>query len=80
MRVTIADIDAAIARKGEQDGYARISIQHYIDSLRAFFRYVEQSGRRPGLAAAAHLPAGGLSDPKSTLSATQQRLTVRSRQ
>jgi site-specific recombinase XerD len=51
--VTIADIDAAIARKGKQDGYARVSIQHYIDSLRAFFRYAEQSGRcRPGLAAA----------------------------
>jgi len=51
--VTIADIDAAVARKGTQDGYARTSIQGYINSLRAFFRYAEQRGWcRPGLAAA----------------------------
>jgi site-specific recombinase XerD len=51
--VTIADIDAAVARKGDQDGYARTSIQNYINSLRAFFRYAEQRGWcRPGLAAA----------------------------
>jgi site-specific recombinase XerD len=51
--VTIADIDAAIARKGDHDGYARTSIQNYINSLRAFFRYAEQRGWcRPGLAAA----------------------------
>ena len=34
--VTITDLDAAIARKGNQDGYARTSIQSYIDSLRAY--------------------------------------------
>jgi len=51
--VTIADIDAAVARKGEQDSYARVSIQHYINSLRAFFRYAEQRGWcRPGLSTA----------------------------
>ena len=51
--VTIADIDAAVARKGNQDGYARTSIQSYINSLRAFFCYAEQHGWcRPGLAAA----------------------------
>lgn len=51
--VTIADIDAAVARKGDEDGYARASIQGYINSLRAFFRYAEQRGWcRPGLAAA----------------------------
>jgi len=51
--VTISDIDAAIARKGDQDGYARTSIQNCINSLRAFFRYAEQRGWcRPGLAAA----------------------------
>jgi len=51
--VTIADIDAAVARKGDQDGYARTSIQNCINSLRAFFRYAEQRGWcRPGLAAA----------------------------
>ena len=51
--VTIADIDAAVARKGVQDGYARTSIQSCINSLRAFFRYSEQRGWcRLGLAAA----------------------------
>ena len=42
--VTIADIDAAIARKGNQDGYARTSIQNYVNAVRAFFRYAEQQG------------------------------------
>jgi site-specific recombinase XerD len=52
-QVTIADIDAAVARKGDEDGYARTSIQGYINSLRAFFRYAEQQGWcRPGLATA----------------------------
>jgi integrase/recombinase XerD len=51
--VTIADLDAAVARKGDQDGYARTSIQGYINSLRAFFCYAEQRGWcRPGLAEA----------------------------
>lgn len=51
--VTIADIDAAVARKGNEDGYARTSIQNCINSLRAFFRYAEQRGWcRPGLTAA----------------------------
>jgi integrase/recombinase XerD len=55
--VTIADIDAAIARKGDQDGYARTSIQNYANTLRAFFRYAEQCGWcRPGLAAAIMSP------------------------
>lgn len=51
--VTIADLDAAVARKGDQDGYARTSLQGYINSLRAFFHYAERRGWcRPGLAAA----------------------------
>jgi site-specific recombinase XerD len=51
--VTIADIDAAVARKGTEDGYARTSIQNCINSLRAFFRYAEQRAWcRPGLAVA----------------------------
>ena len=55
--VTIADIDAAIARKGDQDGYSRTSIQNYANTLRAFFRYAEQCGWcRPGLAAAIMSP------------------------
>jgi integrase/recombinase XerD len=51
--VTIADIDAAVARKGDQDGYARTSIQSYINAIPAFFYYAEQRGWcRPGLSAA----------------------------
>lgn len=52
-QISIVDIDAAIARKGDQDGYARTSMKSYITVLRAFFRYAEH--RRwcsPGLAAA----------------------------
>ncbi len=55
--ISIGDIDAAIARKGEQDGYARSSIAHCATTLRVFFRYAEQ--RRwcpPGLAAAIMSP------------------------
>lgn len=55
--ISIRDIDAAIARKSEQDGYARISIAHYVAALRVFFRYAEQ--RRwcaHGLAAAIMSP------------------------
>ena len=55
--VTITDIDAAIARKGDQDGYARTSIQNYVNALRAFFHYAEQRGWcRSGLAAAIMSP------------------------
>jgi integrase/recombinase XerD len=55
--VTIAGIDAAIARKGDRDGYARTSIQNYTNTLRAFFRYAEQRcWCRPGLAAAIMSP------------------------
>jgi integrase/recombinase XerD len=42
--ISIRDIDAAIARKGEQDAYARTSIAHYVATLRVFFRYAEQRG------------------------------------
>jgi integrase/recombinase XerD len=42
--ICIRDIDAAIARKGEQDCYARTSIAHYASTLRVFFRYAEQRG------------------------------------
>lgn len=55
--VTMTDIDAAIARKGHQDGYARASIHNYVNALRAFFRYAEQCGWcRSGLAAAIMSP------------------------
>jgi site-specific recombinase XerD len=55
--ISIHDIDAAIARKGEQDGYARSSIAHYATTLRVFFRYAEQRRWCPrGLAAAIVAP------------------------
>jgi site-specific recombinase XerD len=56
-KVSITDIDAAISRKGDQDGYARTSIQNYVSALRAFFRYAEQRNWcSPGLAAAIMSP------------------------
>lgn len=56
-QIGIGDIDAAIARKGDQDGYARASMKGYVTVLRAFFRYAEH--RRwcaPDLAAAIMSP------------------------
>lgn len=56
-RICIRDIDAAIARKGEQDSYSRVSIAHYVGVLRVFFRYAEQRGWcSQGLAAAIMCP------------------------
>jgi site-specific recombinase XerD len=56
-QIGITDIDAAIARKGEQDGYARASIKTYVTALRSFFRYAESRGWcAPGLAAAIMSP------------------------
>jgi len=56
-KIGIGDIDAAIARKGDQDAYARASIKGYATALRAFFRYAEQRGWcTPGLAAAIMAP------------------------
>jgi integrase/recombinase XerD len=55
--ISILDIDAAVARKGEQDGYCRSSIKTYANALRAFFRYAEQRGWcTAGLAAAIMSP------------------------
>jgi len=52
-QISIADIDAAVVRKGEQDHYSRVSMKGYVTVLRAFFRYAEQRGWcAPGLAAA----------------------------
>ncbi len=56
-QISIADIDVAIARKGDQDGYGRASIKGYVTVLRAFFRYAEQrQWCSPGLAAAIMSP------------------------
>jgi integrase/recombinase XerD len=56
-KISILNIDAAIARKGEQDAYSRSSIRTYANALRAFFHYAEQRGWcDPGLAAAIMSP------------------------
>ena len=55
--VRITDIDGAIAAKSARRQYSRITIRHYGDSLRAFFRFAE--GRdwcMPGMATAILLP------------------------
>jgi site-specific recombinase XerD len=55
--ISILDIDAAIARKGEQDAYTRSSMRTYSNALRAFFHYAEQRGWcTPGLATAIMSP------------------------
>lgn len=49
--ITIAEIDEAIARKGRDDGYARVSVQVYASGIRNFFRHAERRGWcRRGLA------------------------------
>lgn len=56
-QITIADIDAAIARKGNQDSYSRTSIKSYATALRSFFRYAEERGWcNPGMATAIMSP------------------------
>lgn len=51
-QITIADLDEAIARKGRDDGYSRLSVQVYASGLRTFLRYAEGRGWcPPGLAA-----------------------------
>src|SRR5215831_627114 len=43
-QLTIADLDEAIARKGRDDGYARVTLQGYASALRTFVRYAESKG------------------------------------
>jgi site-specific recombinase XerD len=55
--LTVAQVDELLARKVRDEGFARVTIQTYASTLRAFFRYAE--GRRwcrPGLAAAIMAP------------------------
>jgi integrase/recombinase XerD len=55
--VTITDLDEAIARKGRDDGYSRLSIQVYASGLRTFLRYAESRGWCPrGVAAVVASP------------------------
>jgi integrase/recombinase XerD len=39
--ITITHIDEAIARKGREQGYSRLSVQVFTSALRTFFRYAE---------------------------------------
>jgi integrase/recombinase XerD len=49
--ITIADLDEAIARKGRDDGYSRLSVRVYASGIRNFFRHAERRGWcRRGLA------------------------------
>lgn len=43
-QITITDVDEAIARKGRDDGYSRLSVQVYASGLRTFLRYAEGRG------------------------------------
>ena len=55
--LTVAQVDELLARKIRDEGYARVTIQTYASTLRAFFRYAEGRGWcRPGLAAAIMAP------------------------
>ena len=55
--LTIAQVDELLARKIRDEGYARVTIQAYASTLRAFFRYAGgRSWCRPGLAAAIMAP------------------------
>jgi integrase/recombinase XerD len=52
LELTLAQVDAAIAEKGTQDGCTRVSVRTYAYVLRAFLRYAEgHRWCRPGLAA-----------------------------
>ena len=86
--LTVAQVDELLARKIRDEGYARVSVQTYASTLRAFFRYAEGRGWcRAGLAAAIMsprvfphetLPAGlSWDDVNRVLTAAQGRPTGR---
>jgi integrase/recombinase XerD len=55
--LTVAQVDELLARKIRDEGYARVTIQTYASTLRAFFRYAGgRSWCRPSLAAAIMAP------------------------
>jgi integrase/recombinase XerD len=43
-QITITDVDEAMARKGRDAGYTRLSLRAYASSLRSFLRYAESRG------------------------------------
>jgi len=55
--LTVAQVDELLTRKVQDDGYARVTVQTYASSLRAFFRFAEERGWcHPGLATAIMAP------------------------
>src|SRR5712691_9838348 len=73
-QIGIGDIDAAIARKGQQDGYARTSMQAYATVLRSFFRYAEHQGWcAPGLTATIR-PPPLFADPSLPIAPSSQHV------
>jgi site-specific recombinase XerD len=58
-RITVTQLDEALAAYVAAGGYARATVQEIVGKLRAFFRYAEMSHWcRPGLAAAIKAPRG----------------------
>lgn len=56
-QLTLAQIDRAFMDRIGKAGYARSTIHHHADALRAFLRYAQQRGWcPPGLAEGIHLP------------------------
>jgi integrase/recombinase XerD len=56
-QITLAQIDRTFMDKIGKASYARSTIHHHADALRAFFRYAQQRGWcPPGLAEDIHLP------------------------
>ena len=55
--LTVAQVDEVLAKKVQDEGYARVTIQTRASTLRVFFRYAEERGWcRPSLAAAIMSP------------------------
>jgi integrase len=55
--ITVADVDSALARKVNEEHYARVTVQTCASSLRSFFRYAEMRGWCPaGIAASIMAP------------------------
>lgn len=55
--VTVAQVDDLLARQVRDEGYARVTVQTYASTLRAFFRFAEANKWcRPGLAVAVMAP------------------------
>lgn len=55
--LTVAQVDDLLARRVQEGEYARVTVQTYASTLRAFFRFAEARGWcRPGVASAVMAP------------------------